>query len=171
MDALAQAVTSLVPTLLRQARALVGFGQEAEDLVFDTVASLLPVWSTIAISPAAYARRAMINRHLDLIRRRNVANSHVHEIARPSSHMTEDATIAHLDLVHALKDLPPRTRTILVLRYLEDLTARDIAKIIRLPEGTVRRVVHEGLHLLRLNGHLTGSDIETTTTVGRDRRP
>ena len=43
-----------------------------------------------------------------------------------------------VDLMHALAQLPVKDRAVLALRYLEDLSVRDVAAALDLPEGTVK---------------------------------
>lgn len=50
----------------------------------------------------------------------------------------------------AIGELPPSYRALLVFRYYEDLTVPEIAKIMSLPEGTVKRRLHEAKNLVRV---------------------
>lgn len=49
----------------------------------------------------------------------------------------------------AIRELPPSYRAVLVFRYYEDLTVPEIAQIMSLPEGTVKRRIHEAKNLVR----------------------
>lgn len=49
----------------------------------------------------------------------------------------------------AIRELPPLYRAVLVFRYYEDLTVPEIARILSLPEGTVKRRLHEAKSLVR----------------------
>ena len=49
----------------------------------------------------------------------------------------------------AIRELPPPYRAILVFRYYEDLTVPEIAQIMSLPEGTVKRRLHAAKNLVR----------------------
>jgi RNA polymerase sigma-70 factor (ECF subfamily) len=49
----------------------------------------------------------------------------------------------------AIRELPPSYRALLVFRYYEDLTVPEIARILSLPEGTVKRRLHEAKSLVR----------------------
>jgi RNA polymerase sigma factor (sigma-70 family) len=49
----------------------------------------------------------------------------------------------------AVRDLPPRQRAAVALRYAGDLTHRDVAGAIGCSEEAARRSVHEGLKRLR----------------------
>ena len=46
-------------------------------------------------------------------------------------------------------ELPSSYRALLVFRYFEDLTVPEIARILSLPEGTVKRRLHEAKNLVR----------------------
>ena len=58
----------------------------------------------------------------------------------------EDACAVH----DAVEDLPERYRVLVVLRYFDELTAPQIAAALNLPEGTVKRRLHEAKELLRM---------------------
>ena len=45
---------------------------------------------------------------------------------------------ASIELMEALSRLPVRDRAVVALRYLEDLSVRDVAAALDLPEGTVK---------------------------------
>lgn len=49
----------------------------------------------------------------------------------------------------AIRELPPSYRALLVFRYYEDLSVPEIARILSLPEGTVKRRLHEAKNLVR----------------------
>lgn len=51
------------------------------------------------------------------------------------------------DLIYHLK---PEYRQVLILKYFEDLTLRDIAEIMERPEGTIKTWLNKGLESLRL---------------------
>lgn len=52
----------------------------------------------------------------------------------------------------ALKALPPRQRTAIVLRYYADLSIRDVAATLSCPEGTAKTLIHDGIGALRRHG-------------------
>ena len=49
----------------------------------------------------------------------------------------------------AISELPQPYRALLVFRYYEDMTVPEIAGIVSLPEGTVKRKLHEAKNLVR----------------------
>jgi RNA polymerase sigma factor (sigma-70 family) len=69
-------------------------------------------------------------------------------------------------LVCALRQLSPRQRAVVVLRYFDDLTERETAHIIGCSIGSVKRHTSRAFERLR---HLLGTDLgavdELTTPV------
>lgn len=54
-----------------------------------------------------------------------------------------------LDLERALSRMKPKYRHVLILKYYEDMTVPEIARILDCPEGTIKTRLHQGLRLLR----------------------
>lgn len=54
-----------------------------------------------------------------------------------------------LDVASALGLLPEKYKTVLLLRFYQDFTVKQIADIMECPEGTVKTVIHRGLALLK----------------------
>lgn len=54
-----------------------------------------------------------------------------------------------LDLWEALRRLEEKYKTVLLLRFYQDLTVNEIARILDCPEGTVKTNIRRGLHRLR----------------------
>jgi RNA polymerase sigma-70 factor (ECF subfamily) len=78
------------------------------------------------------------------------------EIARSSGNPVNGTTDLSLDLREAITKLPDLHRAAVMLRYTEDASTDDIAKVLGRPAGTIRRVLSESYHLLRL--YLEGDD-------------
>ena len=79
---------------------------------------------------------------------------------RPASGDPYTQIDQRLDLGAALDRLTPVARTIIVLRYLEDLPVTEIATLLGRPAGTIRRISADALRALA--PHLTD-----TTREGR----
>ncbi|MFB2517726.1 sigma-70 family RNA polymerase sigma factor [Lysinibacillus capsici] len=54
-----------------------------------------------------------------------------------------------LDLWQALCRLEEKYKTVLLLRFYQDYSVKDIAAILQCPEGTVKTHIRRGLHALR----------------------
>ena len=134
--------------LRRTARALTGRQDEADDLVQAVFERALPRWHRIDGPPRGYLTRILVNLYRDQARR----SRRLGAVPLPIEPATRDEAgdlARRLDMDHALAGLPPRTRAIVVLRYLEDLPAADVGRIVGLPAGSVRRIAAAALATLR----------------------
>lgn len=140
------------PEVLRLAYLLCGDPHRAEDAVAEAFAKMYRRWQRGGIDqPRAYLRRAVVNevnsrfRRLALERREA---SRRHGDARGVRPADED--LADRDEVFAaLRTLPARQRTAVVLRYYADLTEADTAAVMGVAVGTVKSAVSRGLDRLR----------------------
>jgi RNA polymerase sigma factor (sigma-70 family) len=71
-------------------------------------------------------------------------------------------------LWQAVRGLPARQRAVLVLRFHEDLTEAEVARLLGLPLGTVKSLAHRGL--ARLRDRLGSPDLDPTTSTRREAR-
>jgi len=149
-------VRAHLPGLLRYATVLVGEEHTAADLVQEVLLRAHVRWHRIALMerPDLYLRRMVTNEHLSWRRRWHVrtirpaadevlaahagsAGDHAHGLAE------EDA------MWRRLADLPPRQRTVLVLRYYEGLADAEIASVLGTSAATVRSHASRALVTLR----------------------
>jgi len=68
----------------------------------------------------------------------------------PSRHDSAEAVEKSVDIRWAINRLPADHRLAITLRYTRDATTDEIAFIMERPAGTVRRILSESYHLLRL---------------------
>lgn len=130
------------PRLVRLAHLITGSNGVAEEVVHDAFISAYRRWGQID-DPAGYLYRSVVNRSRSLLRRRRLEWKH--RISHP-----QPALPPELDGVwEALKRLPVRRRTALVLRYYADLTVSEIASYMGARPGTVRSLIHRGHESLR----------------------
>jgi RNA polymerase sigma-70 factor (sigma-E family) len=154
-------VSSSSPRLLRAACLLTGGDRAtADDLVADTLARVYLAWPRIRSDDAfAYARRTLVNRHLDwrrLLRRRaETLTSDVPErAARGSDHSHR---VAQRDsLMRSLGRLTRRERAVVVLRFFLDLSEEATAAELGVAVGTVKSTNARALAKLRVSPDLAG---------------
>ncbi|MEV0201853.1 SigE family RNA polymerase sigma factor [Nonomuraea sp. NPDC050691] len=138
--------------LFRTAYLLTGDRHAAEDLVQSALAKTAARWTELRDTGAVegYVRRAMYHEQVSWWRRR----SRVTEVAAewlPEQAGGEHADAADLRLVMraALARLTPRQRTMLVLRYFEDLSETEIARLLGVRVGSVRSQIYRSLERLK----------------------
>ncbi len=127
--------------LLRLAFLLSGSRPAAEDIVQTAFASAQARWATID-NPGAYLRRVVVNQAQDGHRRRYRLGPQ--PVVEPVTHQPElDETWAEL------RRLPPSQRAVVVLRFYEDLSLTEIARLLDRPASTVRSDLRRALERLR----------------------
>ena len=134
------------PALARTAFLLTGDHHHAEDLVQHALMQAARHWERIETSPEAYVRRAMVNANISRWRRKRWAESPLSSYDSP--HPETDPTL-RLTLEQALRRLTPRQRTVLVLRYFEDLTEVQTAAALGITAGAVKSMTRQALGRLR----------------------
>ncbi|ONI82362.1 RNA polymerase subunit sigma-24 [Saccharothrix sp. ALI-22-I] len=137
----------------RTAYLLCGDWHRAEDLVQTALTKLYVAWPRVRrdASPDAYARKVLVRAAIDdsrrAFRRRETVVDAVPDTPVPSA-------ASDLDVRRALASLPAGQRTVVVLRYWEDLSVTETARLLGRTEGTVKSQAAKGLAALRdLLGH------------------
>lgn len=151
--------------LLRVAYHLTGSAQDAEDLVQSALVKVMRRWQRVD-EPMAYLRRVMTNQHISVWRRHRM-----HEVVtailpdRPVRDMTEVVAEGHA-LHEAMRALAPRTRAVIVLRYVADLPEAEVAATLGCSVGSVKSRASRGLARLRVAlGPAPGSTATATATA------
>lgn len=133
---------------MRLAFLLAGGDQHAaEDLVQTALAKLASRWARVE-SPEAYVKQVMYRQQISwwrIARRRPEVFSSPERASPDSTHQSE----LRMVLRSALAKLTPRQRTVLVLRYFEDLPEQEVARELGCSIGTVRSTAHRSLARLR----------------------
>ena len=137
---------------LRLAYLLCGDRDRAEDTVADAFVKVYRQMQRNDIrEPRAYVRRAVVNqinsgfRRL-AIERREAAKQSGDERGRRGA---DDEIVDHDEMFSALRSLPQRQRTAIVLRFYSDLPEKQIAEAMDVSVGTVKSTLHRGLERLR----------------------
>ncbi|HEX7302180.1 MAG TPA: SigE family RNA polymerase sigma factor [Lentzea sp.] len=131
----------------RTAFLLCGDWHRAEDIVQTALIKLYVAWSRVRKdSLDAYARKVLVRTAIDETRRGFFQRERT--VDAVPEHAVAD-TSADLDLREALDALPPGQRAVVVLRYWEDLSITETARVLGRTEGTVKSQAAKGLAALR----------------------
>jgi RNA polymerase sigma-70 factor (sigma-E family) len=153
-------VVARTSALSRTAYLLTGDAQLAEDLVQTALFEAARSWHRIRGHPEPYVRRIMYTRNISWWRHRRLPESRL--IDQDATHHDPD-TALRLTLEDALRQLTPKQRTVLVLRYFEDLTEVQTAALLGIGVGTVKSTTRQALARLRTLApelaELIGSDV------------
>ncbi|GAA4901595.1 RNA polymerase sigma-70 factor (sigma-E family) [Stackebrandtia albiflava] len=135
-------------SLHRMAYLLCGDWHRAEDAVQTSLVKLYAAWNrTRRETAGAYVRRIITNTLIDDSRRGWFRRERV-TLAPPESPV-ETGHDDRLTALSALSALPPRQRAVLVLRFWEDLSVVETARILRCSTGNVKSQTARGLEALR----------------------
>jgi len=136
-------------TLLHAARLLTGDHHRGEDLVQTALTKLYLKWGRIE-APLPYARRALVNAHIDQSRRRWWGERPTETLPEVPAESETGASDQRDELRRLLAGLPARDRALIVLRYYCDLSEQDTAATLGMPVGTVKSSCARALARLRV---------------------
>jgi RNA polymerase sigma-70 factor, ECF subfamily len=131
------------PSLMGLAYLLTGNVQESQDLVQETLLRAWRDWASIRSyeDPKAWTRRVLHNLAIGKSRRAHVRHAAAsRDVRLPCA----DMPVGHLDVVAALRRLPPDQQRALVLHDVIGLSVIEVAREIGAPEGTVRSWLSRG---------------------------
>ncbi|TDO54901.1 RNA polymerase sigma-70 factor (sigma-E family) [Kribbella sp. VKM Ac-2527] len=138
--------------LVRLGYVLSGDRYRAEDLTQEALMNAYRHWRRVRgmDDPHAYVRRALVNAHVSAARRSS--SRETPRVLPASDHSEPDPALAvteHDAMWRALIQLPLRERTVIVLRYYEDLDHASIAAVLGIKESTARATASRALAALR----------------------
>lgn len=147
--------------LLRFAHVLTGDPSAAADLVQDALERAMVAWPRVARQddPEGYVRRIMVNRNISIWRRLRRER-----LVDEPPEVPQQPRGRDLALWEQLKQLPPKQRTVIVLRYYEDMTEQQVADVLGCSVGTVKSQSSKAIANLRrhIEG-FTGSEAPWTS--------
>jgi RNA polymerase sigma-70 factor (sigma-E family) len=157
--------------LLRAAVLLAGGREAGEDLLQGALERVLRHWRRIEGDPEGYLRRTLHNLAADGRRRQRTRHNLLRRLG-PATELAAPDLTAEVDLrdalVRLLAQLPPRQRSVLVLRYFEQLSEAETARVLGCSAGTVKSAASRGLARMRELAEswpATGAGVNAT---GRD---
>ena len=135
----------------RSAYLLCGDWHRADDLAQTAFVRLHRKWGAIREPRAvdAYLRRTLVRAMIDETRRPWRRERFVADTPEVAGADAADAVVTRQALVDALRQVSPRQRAVLVLRFLEGLDVSATAAALGCREGTVKSQCSAGLATLR----------------------
>ena len=123
--------------------------EDARDIVYDAIVKALQKVHQVK-SPMyleTWFCRILINQSLSFVRsRKNTLNL---EEVKPISR--EEDWTGRVSLYDAIDRLPPKLKTVILLRFFEDMKFEEIARITAQKESTAKAQVYKALQLLKLD--------------------
>lgn len=134
-------------------RALVRDEALADDLAQDAAVAALERPPAHGASVRAWLRSVVVNRVRELARERAHRESRERLASRPEAQPASDELVARVQIERLVVDrllaLDEAHRTVLLMRFHEDLPPREIARALALPVATVKSRLERGLAKLR----------------------
>jgi len=133
--------------VVRLAFLLTGQTGVAEEIAQDAFVSVWRSWDRIREPAAAYAylRKTVVNLARSFLRRRVLELRH--RIRHVDDAVEVDAG-ARIDVLRAIAKLPPRQRACVALRFYEDLTEVETARVLGISVGAVKSQTFKALRKL-----------------------
>lgn len=159
-EAFGQMMETHAPQAYRIAFAILQNRSDAEDTVQE---AFITAYKSIKKlekegSFSSWLSRIVATRSYDLLRRKQREHKIVEktiptlksEMSHLASNPAEGKQDLALDLQEAITKLPELHRLAILLRYSEDASTDEIARILNRPAGTIRRILSESYRWLRL---------------------
>jgi len=138
--------------LLRTAYLLTRDHALAEDLLQTALAKAWFSWSRISGEPEPYVRKILVNTFSSWWRRRWNGEHAYAELPEPAPGSSEHtAADQRHDLWEAMGRLPRKQRAVIVLRFVEDLSEAETARLLGIAPGTVKSQTSKALAKLRID--------------------
>jgi len=139
------------PALFRLAYLLTGSQERAEDLLQSVLMKAYASWGRIhrMESPDAYVRRMLVNGAISAGRRGWRREHPTGRVPDTPVGGHEQQYVDRDALWSIVQGLPPRQRAVVVLRFYEDLSESEIARVLDCSPGTVKSQASDALRSLR----------------------
>ena len=139
-------------SLLRTAYLLTRDHALAEDLLQTALTKAWFSWSRIESDPEPYVRKILVNTFASWWRRKWNGEQAHDELPEPSGGPDEHAGADQRhDLWEAMGRLPRKQRAVVVLRFVEDLSETETARVLGIAPGTVKSQTSKALAKLRID--------------------
>ena len=124
----------------------------AEELAQEAIVRVISDWGRVRRldAPGAWAHRVAINLANSHLRRKLAERRAKQRLSArtPRAHHDPDTPTA-VAVRAAVASLPKRQKAVVVLRFFADLSVREVADLLDLPDGTVKSLTSRALASLR----------------------
>jgi RNA polymerase sigma-70 factor (sigma-E family) len=142
------------PRLVGSLSLYVGDGLVAEDLAQETLSRVWASWETVGAmaAPEAWTYRCAINLANSWYRRRRAERRAYDRLDARADPDDQSDRAAQMSIRDAVRRLPVRQRTAIVLRFYADLPVEQVAGLMECAPGTVKAHTWKGINALRRAG-------------------
>ena len=150
-EAFRQFVAARWPALVQSAYLITVDRGIAEDCVQEALAKVHQRRHHIRDeNPEPYVRKAVVNAALSWRRKRRIREVPLESAPAPALGYEPELRTRNEQLITALRSLPPLMRAAVALRYLEDCSEAETARLIGCSTGTVKSASSRGVAKLRV---------------------
>lgn len=148
---LTRCITENKENVYRLAYSYVKNKEDALDIVQDSIYKAMTRIDSLKDPDAvkSWFYRIVVNTSLDFLRRNKKVQTMEPEIIETYSPAAEDV-YTDVDLKRTLEDLPTKYRSVIVLRYFEDLKINEVAEVLNENTNTIKTRLYQALQLLRV---------------------
>lgn len=132
------------------AYALSGNRWIAEDLAQDAFIAAHRSWDRVVAldQPGAWVRRVVSNLAVSAFRRRVAEGKAITRLVLRQNPIVAELSADDGDFWRAVRSLPRRQAQVIALFYLEDCPITDVAQVLDMAPGTVKKHLHDGRQTL-----------------------
>ena len=122
----------------------------AEDLAQEAFLAAHRNWSRLASydRPGAWIRRVVVNLSVSAFRRRVAEAKALVRLASREEPLVDEMPSAHAEFWTAVRALPRRQAQVVALFYVDDLPVNEIADVLGVSSGSVKKHLHEARRAL-----------------------
>ena len=149
-EAFLSLINSRKEQLYRTAFAYVKNKEDALDIIQDTVYKAYISINTLKEPKYfnTWLTRILINNAISLMKKKNNV-VYLKEEVLNNIPVTEKNMEEKLDLLYSIDKLEEKLKRVIILKYFNDLTIKEVAMVLEIPEGTVKTYLNKGLSKLR----------------------
>lgn len=138
------------PAVVGLAFALSGSSWVAEDLAQEAFLAAYRDWSRIGAyeRPDVWVRRVVANHSVSGFRRRVVEAKALPRLALGQASILPELSAEDAEFWKAVRSLPRRQAQVVGLYYLEDRPIAEVAEVLSMAPGTVKKHLHDGRRAL-----------------------